>query len=338
MTGDPLSTPPLITAVMIFRNGERFIAEAIESILAQTFTDWELVLVDDGSWDGATAIAQSYAAAHSGRIRYIEHPDHANLGMSASRNAGVAAGRGQYISFLDADDIWLPDRLEKFVEVSHAFPQAGMIYGPTLYWYSWADTGANYLGREDEAGNMHLPPRQLIPAPTALRQFILTSGGSLPGICSLLVRRDAYEAIGGFEPSFRGLYEDQVFLSKMTAAHDVVVIDEVLDYYRQHASSCCSQAIATGAYDPGTWHPARAGYLRWLQGYLSSIGLDDPVLKRAVVQQLRPYRVPGYIPVAKRVVRLWRGLVRRARSRVPPPLRRRIRQMIGRPNLQVQGS
>jgi glycosyltransferase involved in cell wall biosynthesis len=331
-----MSGAPFITAVMIFRNGERFIGEAIDSILAQTFTDWELVLVDDGSWDGATAIAQGYAAAHPGRIRYTEHADHANLGMSASRNAGVAAGHGRYISFLDADDIWLPERLETFAAVARDFPAAGMIYGPTLYWYSWTGSDAAYLGREDETGNMQLPARQLIPAPTALRQFIVTSGGSLPGICSLLVRRDAYDAVGGFEPSFRGLYEDQVFLSKMTAAHPVVVIDEVLDYYRQHAGSCCSQAIATGAYDPGTWHPARIGYLKWLQRYLARIGLDDPVLSRAIRRQMVPYRVPGFIPVAKRTIRLWHGLVRRARSRVPPPIRRRIRQMIGRPNLPPQ--
>jgi len=314
MTDDPA---PLITAVMIFRNGEDFIAEAIGSIVAQSFTDWELVLVDDGSWDGATAIARGFAERHPGRIRYIEHPGHENRGMSASRNAGVAAGRGRYVSFLDADDIWLPERLGVFVEVARAFPEAGMIYGPTLYWYSWAGIGETYLGQPDEPGNMQLPVRTLLEAPAVLRQFILSEGGSLPGICSLLVRRDAYEAVGGFEPSFRGLYEDQVFLSKMAATQPIVVIAEVLDYYRQHAASCCSVAVTTGEYDPGDYHPARAHYLRWLRGYMAGIGLDDPVLKRAVARQLLPYDVPGYVRASKLTRRLQAGAMRRVRARVP---------------------
>ncbi|WP_052208753.1 glycosyltransferase family A protein [Croceibacterium mercuriale] len=317
MSAPPPTSPPLITAVMIFRNGEDYIAEAIESILAQSFTGWELVLVDDGSWDGATAIARAFAAAHPARIRYIEHPDHANLGMSASRNAGVAAGRGRYISFLDADDIWLPQRLGMFMDVARQFPEAGMIYGPTLYWYSWAGDGETYLGQEDQPGDMQLPVRTLIPPPVALRKFIQTAGGCLPGICSLLVRRDAYDAVGGFEPSFRGLYEDQVFLSKMTATHPVVVIAEVLDYYRQHAASCCSQALTTGEYDPVGYHPARGTYLRWLQTYLRKIGLDDAVLDHAVARQLRPYSIPGYIPMDKRIRRLWNGAARRIRAVTP---------------------
>ena len=76
---------PMVSAIIIFLNGERYIAEAIESIRAQTFADWELILVDDGTTDGATAIARRYAAEHPGRIIYTEHPGHENRGMSASR-------------------------------------------------------------------------------------------------------------------------------------------------------------------------------------------------------------------------------------------------------------
>jgi len=312
-----LPAMPLVTAVMIFLNGEKYIAEAIDSILAQSYPNWELVLVDDGSTDGATAIAQDYSRRHPDRIRYIEHPHHENRGMSASRNAGVEAGRGDYVSFLDADDIWLPERLERFTEVAADFPEAGMIYGPTLYWYSWAAAAgvpSPVEGQEDFEGHTDLDPEELLEAPLVLRQFLVSNGGSLPGICSLLIRRDAYDAIGGFEPSFRGLYEDQVFLSKMTATHPVVVIDDVLDYYRQHSESCCWRSVASGDYHPDDYHPARRVYLEWLSGYLPGVGVEDPVIRREVLRQLRPYRIPFFIPL--------RRLARKIRRRVRPTIRR----------------
>lgn len=292
---------PLVTAVMIFLNGEKYIGEAIESILAQTYSRWELVLVDDGSTDNATVIAQDYARRHPDRIRYIEHPGHENRGMSASRNAGVKAGRGEYVSFLDADDIWLPERLEYFVGMARRFPDAGMIYGPTLYWYSWAkDYGLPPVveGQDDFAGELSMPVDELIPPPAALRQFLLTLGGCLPGICSLLVRRDAFEALGGFEEEFRGLYEDQVFLSKMTLEYPVVVVDRVLDYYRQHSESCCFKSIAVGDYHPDSEHPARQRYLEWLQNYCAAQGRNDDIIDKQLRVQLRPYAWP----------RLYRGI------------------------------
>ncbi len=94
---------PLVSVVLIFLNEQRFIEEAVQSLLAQTMTDWELVLVDDGSTDRSTAIAHKFAAQDD-RIRYIEHQRHTNRGMAASRNAGVAHTTAPYIAFLDADD------------------------------------------------------------------------------------------------------------------------------------------------------------------------------------------------------------------------------------------
>lgn len=303
---------PLVTAVMIFLNGEKYIAEAIDSILAQTCEDWELVLVDDGSTDGATAIARDYARRHAGRIRYIEHPNHENRGMSASRNAGVRAGTGAYVSFLDADDIWLPERLDRFVDVARTFPEAGMIYGPTLYWYSWAEARGvppPVEGQEDFPGHLDLPPEKLLAPPIPMRQFLLSNGGCLPGICSLLIRRDAYEAIGGFEESFRGLYEDQVFLSKMTLAYPTVVIEDVLDHYRQHSESCCYRSLETGEYHPENFHPARGTYLRWLKDYCAERNIRDAVIETQIDKQLWPY----HHPLAARSINFVQSTHRRGR-------------------------
>ena len=84
--------------MIIFWEAERFLEEAIESVVAQTYASWELLLVDDGSRDGSTAIARRYVRRFPDRMRYLEHPGHANLGMSASRNLGIRHSRGSYVA------------------------------------------------------------------------------------------------------------------------------------------------------------------------------------------------------------------------------------------------
>src|SRR5688572_17353771 len=131
----PSGPAPTVTVVVIFLNGERFIREAIDSVMAQTLDSWELMLVDDGSTDGSTRIARDFAAEHPGKIHYLEHPAHANRGMSASRNVGVRAGRGKYIALLDCDDVWHPEKLARQVEILDRHGEAMMVYNATLNWF-----------------------------------------------------------------------------------------------------------------------------------------------------------------------------------------------------------
>lgn len=90
--------------ICIFYQAERFFSEAVDSVLAQDFPDFELLLCDDGSTDGGTTLARDYAARRPERVRYLEHPGHANRGMSATRNLGLAHARGELIALIDADD------------------------------------------------------------------------------------------------------------------------------------------------------------------------------------------------------------------------------------------
>src|SRR5438874_1836189 len=132
-----MNQKPLVSVITIFLNGERFIREAIESVFAQTYDNWEFFLVDDGSTDASTEIALQYAAQYPGKVRYLEHAEHQNCGMSATRNLGLRHARGTYVAFLDADDVWLSDKLARQVAIVEAQPQAAMVYGATEYWYSW---------------------------------------------------------------------------------------------------------------------------------------------------------------------------------------------------------
>src|SRR5689334_8717967 len=108
---------PLVSAVIIFFNGENFLKESIESVRAQTYPNWELLLADDGSTDGSPALARRYAEAEPSRIKYLEHPGHENRGKNAARNLGVRHARGKYIAPLDHDDVWLPNKLEEQVAI-----------------------------------------------------------------------------------------------------------------------------------------------------------------------------------------------------------------------------
>jgi glycosyltransferase involved in cell wall biosynthesis len=128
---------PLVSVIIIFLNAEQFLEEAVASVFAQTYDNWELFLVDDGSWDSSSALARRYAKDCPGKVHYFEHDGHQNRGMSASRNMGIQNAMGEYIAFLDADDVWLPRKLEQQVALLEAQPEAGMVYRTQEDWYSW---------------------------------------------------------------------------------------------------------------------------------------------------------------------------------------------------------
>lgn len=288
----PKDKSPTVTVVIIFLNAERFIGEAVESVLRQTFRDFELILVDDGSSDGSTDIARTYAREYPGLIRYVEHDGHVNKGMSASRNLGARSGTGRYITFLDSDDAWLPTMLERYVSEIEAHPDAGMVYGPMTYWYSWAEKlvqNSNDVLHEDYASPLLLKTNVLHPPPVVLKKFLATKGECLPGICSLILRRTAFDQVGGFEENFKTLYEDQAFMAKMTATVPVLIIKDELALYRQHLDSCCHQAIVEGSYHPEDLHPARYVYLCWLRDYCNANGLTTPDFQDFIRREIRPY-------------------------------------------------
>src|SRR5262245_34030233 len=127
---------PLISVVIIFLDPGAFLEEAIESVRQQTFRNWELLLVDDGSSDGSSMVARHAAETEPHRVRYLEHPQRGNRGISASRNLGCVHARGTYLTFLDADDVLRPAALETLLSTLHTAPRAAMAYGPVEYWYS----------------------------------------------------------------------------------------------------------------------------------------------------------------------------------------------------------
>ncbi|OLE67613.1 MAG: glycosyl transferase family 2, partial [Cyanobacteria bacterium 13_1_40CM_2_61_4] len=249
---------PLVSVIIIFLNEERFIQEAVESVFAQTYDSWELLLVDDGSTDASTKIALQYAEQYPMKVRYLEHEAHQNRGMSASRNLGVRHAKGEYVAFLDADDVWLPDKLEEQVAILSSHPEAAMVCGPVQWWYSWT-------GNPEDIQRAHvvaLPvqPDSLVKPPHLL---VCLLGNETVTTTSGLVRRKAIESVGGLEESFHGLYEDQAFCAKLCSKASVFVASGCWYRWRKHPRSCCSVAVSTGQY-----RHARLTFLHWLEKYL----------------------------------------------------------------------
>ena len=236
---------PLVSVIIIFLNEERFLEEAIGSVFAQSYSRWELLLVDDGSWDGSMAIARRFANQYHGKVRYLEHEGHRNQGMSASRNLGLRHATGEYIAFLDADDVWLPHKLERQLAVMESQPEAEMVYGAPQLWYSW--TKRQEDSQRDCLQAITVPPGTLV-RPHALLTLFLSRRAITPAPSDVLLRRRIVVQVGGFEESFRGMYEDQVFFAKVACASPIFVSGECWSKHRQHANSFCSISKGNGEY------------------------------------------------------------------------------------------
>jgi glycosyltransferase involved in cell wall biosynthesis len=249
---------PLVSAVTIVRDGERFLGEAIDSVLGQTYRNLELVVVDDGSTDRSAEIAARFSRAEPDRVRLVQHGDGGTRGMSAARTLGVDATRGELIGFLDADDVWLPDKIQEQVTLLKTHTGAGMIYGRTQMWYSWDPNAV----RRDFFHELGVEPDRLYP-PIRLLPQLLENRVQSPTTCNALIRRDAYEEAGGFEDAFPGLYEDQVFFAKLYIRSATYVSSRCWARYRRYPTDEAHQRFSYVRY-----YRERREFLEWLAGYL----------------------------------------------------------------------
>jgi glycosyltransferase involved in cell wall biosynthesis len=298
-----------ISVITIFLNSEAFITEAIDSVLSQSCRSLELILVDDGSTDASSAIARRYAETYPDRVRYIDHPQHANRGMSASRNAGICVSRGDLIAFNDSDDVWLPNCLEERVAILDAHPEVGLLAGATLYWDSWR-------GGEDRIQLVGQIQNRVLSPPEALLSVYPLHMEEAPGMCSVLVRRSVVERVGGFEEHFTGMYEDQAFLAKVYLSTPVYFSDRIWFKYRQHDSSCVTENAKAGQYDA-----VREQFLAWFARHLTEIGFTEPRVWKKLRLANWPYRHPrlhrilGLVSSQLQRVssprRVWSGIKRR---------------------------
>ncbi len=209
---------PVVSIITPVFNRAKYLAETIESVINQTFTEWELLIIDDGSdTDECKIIAENYGKGDS-RIQYV-YKSHA--GTSVARNHGISISKGRYLGFLDSDDCYLPNGLDILIRALQRSPQnVKMVYGDFFKYF--------------QAENRHHPTRATPPLPRPGLYFqFLFKGANPVAPCASLSDRAVIEQIGGFKSQFDSL-EDRSLWSELIRNYDIAHIPEKVAIYRKH--------------------------------------------------------------------------------------------------------
>jgi glycosyltransferase involved in cell wall biosynthesis len=219
LTEQPIPPSPRISILVNLYNGADYLREALDSVLAQTFEDWELILWDDQSTDGTASIAAGYVCE---RVRYYLAPQRTSLGEA--RKAVMRQARGEWLAFLDQDDVWLPHKLERQVELADRHPDAGLIYGRTLLFTP--------SGSERDFDHRHeytpLPEEDIF-----LRLFI---DSCFVAISSAMFRRAAILELGEIPARIEMTTDYYLFLS-VARRHTAHAVQDVVCRYRWHGGN-----------------------------------------------------------------------------------------------------
>lgn len=215
---------PTVSVLMPVFNGGPFLAEAIESALAQKYRSFELVIVDDGSTDGSGEIASAYGRRLPEQIRMVQQ---ANAGLPAARNRAMGMARGEYFALLDADDRWRPEHLELAMAAFDSDPDVGLVHGN--------------IRRIDAHGRpIDVPQRRWSREPDP---FVALALRREHVACPTAVfSRDCVLSVGGFDAQFTGLgCEDRDLWLRIAERYRVRYLDVVMADYRMHAGGMSRQ-------------------------------------------------------------------------------------------------
>ncbi len=238
------------------------LVEAVNSVLAQTLPDFEIIIVDDGSTDDTPDVARQLVDRHAGRIRYVRQ---ANAGPGAARNAGIAVARGEFIQFLDSDDLLAPEKFERQVALLDANPDRGVCYCTTLRGKPMGKLAAS--ARSDQTFDRILP------------DFLFERGWST---LSTLWRRSACDSVGPWSP--RRVMEDWEFDCRAgLAGIRPIHCPEALAHVREHPGEHASRGLQEFAHEDAVDY--FAAHRSVAEGVLAS-DLVDPAARARFARRL----------------------------------------------------
>ena len=209
---------PTISVIVPAYNGERTILETIASVQQQTFSDFELIVINDGSTDRTLELVST---VQDSRLKVFSY---SNGGLPIARNRGIAQAAGEFITFIDADDLWAPDKLELQLAALQHHPEAGLAYSWTLV---MDDKGENFYPGKSVSfeGNVY---RELL-----LSNFI--ASGS-----NVMLPRKTIESVGEFDPSLKSC-EDWDYWLRVAARWHFVIVPKSQIFYRQSSGAMSSK-------------------------------------------------------------------------------------------------
>jgi glycosyltransferase involved in cell wall biosynthesis len=234
---------PVVSVVIPTFDRVAFLSRAIECVLEQTFADLEVIVVDDGPTDAIAALVDGHGDP---RVRLVRHGT--NQGVAAARNTGISASRGEYVAFLDDDDLWLPTKLERQIEVFET-DSADVVH--TLVYVADAD-GAIY----EEPSRAGFSLFRDVAAAGYPYDLLLRRSSFF--INTFAVRRECIETIGGFDVSLAAV-DDLDFVHRLRRVYDFRLVDEPLAKYCFHSTNHSHDK------DPGTWVRLAKKELAWVR-------------------------------------------------------------------------
>jgi GT2 family glycosyltransferase len=209
---------PTISVVVPAYNGERTILETIKSIQQQTFSDFELIVINDGSTDRTLELL---ATVEDPRLKVFSYE---NGGLPVARNRGIARAMGEFITFIDADDLWTPDKLELQLAALQQHPEAGVAYSWTLVM--------------DEKGEGFYPGKSVSFEGNVYPQLLLSN--FIASGSNVMLRREAITSVGEFDPTLRSC-EDWDYWLRVAALWSFVVVPKYQILYRQSSGAMSSK-------------------------------------------------------------------------------------------------
>lgn len=205
---------PVISVVIPVYNGDKTIAATVSSVLSQSFEELELLVVNDGSQDQTLEIVQAFT---DNRLQVLNY---SNAGLAASRNRGLSVAAGEFVSFIDADDLWTPDKLADQLQALRQNPQAALAY-------SWTDCVTDQA-RFVRHGS-HISAEGSV-----YKQLLL--GNFLDSGSNALIRRSAFETTGGFDESLKAAEDWDMFL-RLAKTYEFACVPKVQVLYRLSSQS-----------------------------------------------------------------------------------------------------
>ncbi|HKE60385.1 MAG TPA: glycosyltransferase [Pyrinomonadaceae bacterium] len=247
---------PKVSVITAAYNHVQFIRQSVESVQAQTYRDFEHIVIDDGSSDGTATILESFG----NQISYVRQE---NSGAHASINRGIRMSSGEYIAVVDSDDAWLPNKLELQVAMLEAAPDAGMVYSLAYF----IDSDGN---RHDESWLMGTP---FDDASQIFEELLQRN--RIP-VVTALMRRKCLDDVGFFSEKFKALSDWDLWL-RFCLKYPVLFIPEMLALYRVHQTNSWHELSGNGRVAK-----ERLMLLRNAGANLPGSMLDDPVRRRKI--------------------------------------------------------